>query len=168
MGLIACGDDDVVSPVTKNIITQLLPDPEGTVTARITNDGNYKNGLEIGNGLSVIVYMDKMNNLIVKLGAGSLGDSPSIVNVGQVAGLSAITKVPEEGFAERVATSERDGFIIRCFTEIGYSWDHGSTYGYRVFCRLFLASYIRDALGNIIGATIKYQTGDDWVEKNEK
>ena len=57
LGLVACGDDkedNVVPPATNNTqqgnTSQTLPDPEGTVTARITNDGNYKNGIKIEDG----------------------------------------------------------------------------------------------------------------------
>ena len=79
--------------------------------------------------------------------------------------MSAITKVPEEGFAEKVATSERDGFILKItrFSGIGPEVSH-----YDYCYRIYLDSYIKDALGNIIGATIKYQTSTDWVKKDKE
>lgn len=177
MGLAACGDDDdenngVVPPVTNNNqnnqndnTQQTLPDPEGTVTARITNDGVPENGIKISYSY---VYMDRVNNLCVKSDGSQW--TPSIISFGKVAGLAAITKVPEEGYSDKVATSEGDGFVIRDYGFRGYGISPGQApvtiYAYSTLCRMYLDAYIRDAQGNIIGATLKYQTGGDWVEKD--
>ena len=156
MGLAACGDDDdenngVVAPTTQNGNTQqTLPDPEGTITARIANDGDYRYGISIGG--TVRVYMDKVNNLCITGSTGVTYDE-SIGSVGKVKGLASITKIPTAGFSSMVATSEGEGFIIR------------GRY-YTIEGRMYLDAYIRDAQGIIIGATLKYQTGDDWVEKD--
>lgn len=177
LGVVACGDDkedNVVSPATNNTqqgnTSQSLPDPEGTVIARITNDGIPENGIKIS---QTFIYMDRVNNLCVKTDGSQW--VPSIVNFGRVAGLAAITKVPEEGFSDKVATSEGDGVVIRDYgfrgyglTEDGFMSGSLPIYGYRTLCRMYLSSYIRDAQGNIIGATIKYQTGSDWIEKDEE
>ena len=169
LGLVACGDDEednVVPPVTNNTKDgNSLPDPEGTVTARITNDGIPENGIKIS---YTYVYMDRVNNLCVKTDGSQ--STPSIINFGRVAGLAAITKVPEEGFSDKVATTEGDGFVIREYGFRGYETSNGiingnPIYGYKPLCRMYLSSYIKDALGNIIGATIKYQTGTDWMQK---
>lgn len=176
MGLAACGDDDdenngVVPPVTNNNqnnnTQQTLPDPEGTVTARITNDGVPENGININNNGS-FVYMDKVNNMCVKKGNNSWTLSATIIDIGKVAGLSSITKVPEEGFSDKVATSEGDGLILKlsCTQSVYIPYQGSSNIYYDNFYRIYLAEYIRDALGNIIGATIKYQTVTDWVEKD--
>lgn len=182
LGLVACGDDkedNVVPPATNNTqqgnTSQTLPDPEGTVTARITNDGNYKNGIKIeDSGHNYYehkyhyIYMDNMNNICIKRDGSSF--TPSIVNVGRVSGLSAITIVPTNGFTdEKVAASEGDGFVIRDYGQRGTSGGlvNMPLYGYQTICRMYLASFIRDAFGNITGATIKYQTGSNWVEKEE-
>ncbi len=164
LGLIACGGDDedngVVTPSnnTQNGNTkQTLPDPEGTVTARIANDGDRYGGISL-NG--PYVYMDVMNNLCVYDYNGA-----AIINIRNVNGLAAITKVPTGGSYSdtKVATSEGDGFVIKAYRSGMYGQS-----SWIVICRMYLASYIRDALGNIIGATIKYQTGTDWVEKDEE
>jgi len=166
LGLAACGDDDendgVVPPTTQNGNTQqTLPDPEGTVTTRITNDGDYNNGININGSF---VYLDKVNNLCVKKSNEYPPMSASIADLGKVAGLSAISKIPEEGFSDKVATSEGDGLILRLsYQRQEYHGQEGfSYYAYVYYYRFFLAEYLRDALGNIIGATIKYQTVAFW------
>lgn len=169
LGLTACGDDDedngaVVPPSSNGGTQQTLPDPEGTVTAKITNDGIPDNGININGSY---IYMDKVNNMCVKKRNNYDYDSASITNLGKVAGLAAIINVPTEGYADKVSTSEGDGLILQLgrhyvISNPGYPGQGGYAANYY---RIYIAEYIRDALGNIIGATIKYQTGTDWVQK---
>ena len=161
----ACGGDDedngaVVPPSSNGGTQQTLPDPEGTVTARITNDGVPENGINLEG--KAFVYMDKVNNFCIKSGYNSIV-SASITNLGKVAGLAAIINVPTEGYADKVSTSEGDGLILKLGQQFPTLYS-GSNY-YEYYYRIYIAEYIRDALGNIIGATIKYQTDTDWVQK---
>lgn len=165
----ACGGDDedngaVVPPSSNGGTQQTLPDPEGTVTAKITNDGIPDNGININGSY---IYMDKVNNMCVKKGNNSWTSSASIIDLGKVAGLSAITIVPKEGYSDKVATSEGYGLILKLslIQEVYIPYQGTSLIHPVDYYRIYIAEYIRDALGNIIGATIKYQTGTDWVQK---
>ena len=102
-----------------------------------------------------------------KKGNNSWTSSASIIDLGKVAGLSAITKVPKEGYSDKVATSEGDGLILKLslIQEVYIPYQGTSLIHPVDYYRIYIAEYNRDALGNIIGATIKYQTGTDWVQK---
>ena len=143
VSLVSCGDDDDdnsnESTITEN-------DPEGTILMNLVNNDD---DIVIDEEWPYMhVGMTPQNNI------DTWYYNAQIVSVGKVKGLSAITKIPESGWAERCAATAGCGYVIRQSKVSAY--DTSRTDGYK-YCRVYLVDFITSTSGGIMGATIKYQ-----------
>lgn len=104
-------------------------DPEGTIPLKMRNADNGKTYLA-GN-----IYIDAGNNF----------SGGEFACLGYVSGLNKITKIPETGWADKVAVLPGNGYVAID----SYSWS-GSYYG------IYVVDYIEGVSGGIIGAEVKY------------
>lgn len=130
-------DDEPVVPQASDP-NVAVPDPEGTVTVNITNNG--RDGEIFLSDLSVDLYIDDGNNFRVH---SSLSPSPSIVSLGAMKGLGNVVSVPTEGWSSSVAVMPGNGYVVR---------RNGQ------YARLYVDSYMTSTSGGIMGATVKYQS----------
>lgn len=156
LGFTACGgDDDDDSGIGGGGGT----DPEGTVIVNIRNANSVNNYWDDGayatlNGIYAYIQsdgtmytkyeylrIDEADNLYAEYGS-------KIVCVGKVSGLGAIKKIPQSGWADKAVVMPGYGYILE-----GPKGDGIITH----YARIYVVDYMRDTLGGIIGATIKYQ-----------
>ena len=143
VSLVSCGDDDDDNP-NESTITE--NDPEGTILINLVN--NDDDVCIDEEWPYMYVGMTPQNNIDTWYQSGQ------IVSVGKVKGISAIKKIPENGWAERCAATPGSGYVIRQLKR--HPNDHSRTEGYK-YCRVYLVDFITSTSGGIMGATIKYQ-----------
>lgn len=136
-------DDEPVVPQASDP-NVAVPDPEGTVTVNITNNG--RDGEVALPDLGVYIYIDEGNNFRLY----SSGYSTSIVSLGAMKGLGNVVSVPTEGWSTSVAVVPGNGYVVR------------ATRSYPIvetnYARLYVDSYMTSTSGGIMGATVKYQS----------
>ena len=135
--MISCGDDDEGGTREDPVTTA---DPEGTIVANLTNDLHYINFKPY----SGLLGMNSANNLRT--------DQMEIVSVGNVKGLSSITKIPENGWTNTTAAIPGYGYILR--SEV--KWDEASQKHLYMYVRVYVVDYMKSTSGGIMGCTIKY------------
>ena len=128
----------------KNDGSTTVPDPEGTITVSMSNNGvkNVYVPIERGEGVTFHTHnnhewmaIDISNNLIVQSGV--------VANLGKVNGLGSITKIPASGYASRTSVEINSGYVIRL--ECGD------------YVRVYVVEWRKNTSGGIIGAKVKYQ-----------
>lgn len=135
---ISCGGDDEDEGGTRdNPVT--MADPEGTIVVNLAND--KKVYLRYFN----YIYMNSANNLVTNV--------TEIVSVGNVKGLSSITRIPETGWSNTTAAIPGYGYVLR-----NRYWEDNQT-KYR-YARIYAVDYMTSTSGGIMGITIKYQ--ENW------
>lgn len=145
LGMVSCDKDDDGAAGGNG--GAAVPDPEGTVTVQVRNKNN--GGTRVfPDGLSGYFYIDEADNL-----AFSVGD---MICVGEVAGLGNIRERPEVGWADEAALLPGYGYILRLFSS--HDPDGNPTPDGYNYCRVYVVDYITSIGGEIIGATIKYQS----------
>lgn len=137
-------DDEPVVPQASDP-NVAVPDPEGTVTVNITNNG--RDGEVALPDLGVYIYIDEGNNFRLY----SSGYSASIVSLGAMKGLGNVVSVPTEGWSSSVAVMPGNGYAVRS----SYNYGNIRTNNY---ARLYVDSYMTNTSGGIMGATVKYQS----------
>ena len=137
-------DDEPVVPQASDP-NVAVPDPEGTVTVNITNNG--RDGEVALPDLGVYIYIDEGNNFRLH----SSGYSASIVSLGAMKGLGNVVSVPTEGWSSSVAVMPGNGYAVRS----SYNYGNIRTNNY---ARLYVDSYMTNTSGGIMGATVKYQS----------
>ena len=125
-----CSKDD---PSNSN---SSVPDPEGTVTANISENRSI---MLSANTYSFGIGWTEPNNFW--LGATSICD------MGAMKGLGNITKIPQTGYTS-------DNTTVACQVGHGYVVVLGPAYAY---ARLYVVSSLVNTSGGIMGATVKYQ-----------
>lgn len=121
------------SACNKNILP--VPDPEGTITLNMRNDGG--SSVYFGS-LGSQFYINKSNNFYAHL--------CSIVDCGAVRGLGNVTSVPEKGWTTETAVTPGHGYVVKDLQEN--------------YIRLYVVSFMHSASNDgIIGAEVKYQKG---------
>ncbi|MDR2651694.1 MAG: hypothetical protein LBC68_05210 [Prevotellaceae bacterium] len=145
---IACSKDD-----------DSVPDPEGTLTANISNDSElsvyYPNGSIAGG----ILWTSPNNFWLLGYNIWSLDHhaNVSICDLGKMSGLGNITSIPSSGFtapssSNSVITCEpRHGYIVKCDPA---NYRPGNPV---VYVRLYVVESIVSTSGGIMGAKIRYQ-----------
>lgn len=136
LGMVSCDKDDDGAAGGNG--GAAAPDPEGTVTVQLLNDGStnvYFEGLVNGNYITRMT-MDKANNLYVEPAYGQ------IVSVGAVAGLGDVYNAPEHGWTSRTMAVPGCGYLVKA----------------SAYARIYVVDYITSTDGGIIGAIIKYQS----------
>ena len=144
VSFVSCGDDDDEN-LNESSITE--NDPEGTIIMNLVNNDDDI-CIDDDEWPYMYVGMTPQNNI------DTWYYNAEIVSVGKVKGLSAITKIPESGWAERCAATPGCGYVIRQSKASAY--DARQTDGYK-YCRVYLVDFITSTSGGIMGATIKYQ-----------
>lgn len=137
-------DDEPVVPQASDP-NVAVPDPEGTVTVNITNNG--RDGEVALPDLGVRIYIDEGNNFRLYY----LSDySASIVSLGTMKGLGNVVTIPTAGWSTSVAVVPGNGYVVR------------ATRSYPIvetnYARLYVDSYMTSTSGGIMGATVKYQS----------
>lgn len=130
-------DDEPVVPQASDP-NVAVPDPEGTVTVNITNNG--RDGGVTLPSTDVMIYIDEGNNFRLYYYSGNSG---TIVSLGAMKGLGNVVSVPTEGWSTSVAVVPGNGYVVR---------KNGN------YARLYVDSYMTSTSGGIMGATVKYQS----------
>lgn len=107
-----------------------IPDPEGTITVKMRYDHETS--------INGHIEIDDSYNFV---GYGSV----SFVSIGPCKGLGNVTCIPKSGWANKVAVTTGCGYI---------AYVSGSN----SFYRLYVEGPMTDAVGGILGYTVKYQT----------
>ncbi len=149
----------VLSCTKKDTQDTSVPDPAGTITTNlsVTSDlilcqtgpthygtGTIRLGMNVPAVTDWIYFNDGYNNSMNK---GETAD------IGQVHGLGNVTEKPTAGFTFNAALIKGEGYVIRYKEDINYA---NSTLPYS-YGRFYVVDYQLDALGEIMGVTIKYQ-----------
>lgn len=130
-------DDEPVVPQASDP-NVAVPDPEGTVTVNITNNG--RDGEVELPDLDVELYIDEGNNFRLHT---AIYSRSQIVSLGAMKGLGNVVTVPIEGWSSSVAVVPGNGYVVR---------NNGN------YARLYVDSYMTSTSGGIMGATVKYQS----------
>jgi len=156
VGVSSCGQDDDGSKndgnKSKNNSEEIVKDPEGTITANISEDTR----IYISDCKGCNIGWTKPNNfLLLAQNEGYFGYYISICNVGSVAGLGSITKISTSGFTNpvghkntEVACEKGYGYIVKC---------ENPELGKTAYVRMYVVEKIVSTSGAIIGAKVKYQ-----------
>ena len=135
----ACSGEDDESVVPQASDPNVaVPDPEGTVTVNITNNG--RDGEVELPDLDVELYIDEGNNFRLHT---AIYSRSQIVSLGAMKGLGNVVTVPIEGWSSSVAVVPGNGYVVR---------NHDN------YARLYVDSYMTSTSGGIMGATVKYQS----------
>ena len=146
----ACGDSNGDEPDNPNPINpdKEVADPAGTVKLSMRSfaaAGDSKTELDW------YLWIDGADNFYADYGR--------IVDIGSVKGLGNIGYIPKSGYAKRVAVTPGHGYVW-------YNPNVGEYY------RIYVSNYTKNAVGEIIGADIKYQKPfygiDEELKPNKK
>lgn len=135
-------------------------DPPGTVYVHIQND--YKTKVKLWPDTekdAPKLCIDDANNFISSSYYTSGGRSWYTINfcdVGDVRGLGDIGVNSYSGRTDRAAVIPGHGYIADCV----------DGYNSGLLARLYVVDYIKNALGEIIGAEVKYQSPWEWEPEN--
>lgn len=123
-------DDDGGNNNGGNNSEQTLPDPLGTVLVNMLNENNGKSYVDLSLSPLTCIYIDKANNFYEYYGEGAW------INVGKVKGLAEVTKITINGWGNRAAVEQGNGYILL----------HND---------LYFRLYVVEVTG--VGAKVKYQ-----------
>lgn len=131
----ACGDSNGDEPDNPNPVNpdKEVADPAGTVKLSMRSEaaaGDSKTKLDGW------LWIDDADNFYVYDG--------SIVDLGSMKGLGNVGYIPKTGYVKKVAVTPGNGYVM-------HNEDSG------VFYRIYVSNYTKNAVGEIIGADIKYQ-----------
>lgn len=131
----ACGDSNGDEPDNPNPVNpdKEVADPAGTVKLSMRSEaavGDNKTELD------GCLWIDDADNFYVYDG--------SIVDLGSMKGLGNVGYIPKTGYVKKVAVTPGNGYVM-------HNEDSG------VFYRIYVSNYTKNAVGEIIGADIKYQ-----------
>ena len=139
IGMVSCGKDNepekgdpddgptVIDP------NKPVADPENTVTVNLLVGETNSGATWLGEGISV--YVDAAYNLCCYYG--------QLIEIGKVAGLGNIVKIPENGWKDKAAVIVGNGYVLKS--------------GNTRFARLFVESEMISTTGGVMGYTVKYQ-----------
>lgn len=108
-----------------------VPDPEGTISVKMRYDHETS--------INGHIEIDDSYNFVADYG------SVSFVSIGPCKGLGNVTRIPKSGWASKVAVTTGCGYL---------AYVSGSN----SFYRLYVEGPMTDAVGGILGYTVKYQT----------
>lgn len=155
----ACGDSNGDEPDNPNPINpdKEVADPAGTVKLSMRSEAAVGDAKTI---LDDMLYIDGADNFCIR----EYSSASSIIDLGSMKGLGNIEYIPKTGgWAEKVKVTPGHGYLI-------FYYDNSiknSTY-----YRIYVCNYIKNAVGEIIGADIKYQKPfhgiDEVLKPNEK
>ena len=150
-----------MSSCSKDDDEQSAPDPQGTITANISESTRISFFDEYMNYEILELYLYFPNNFII-YGKEIFDHSYSkwyycyisVCNVGKIRGLGDIKKIPQTGFS----TEKKLDTSIACEVGYGYVFKIRSEFSNRDFyVRLYVEELLVSTLGGIIGAKVKYQ-----------
>lgn len=124
------GDDTEIKP------TDVVPDPEGTITTNF-----IANGEEVNWGVFKIAINEALN-----FTDETYYSDIEFNSIGEVNGLGNIVSIPKKGWGKEVAVMPKYGYIAR----------YGE-YNQYVYARFFVVDWITSTTGGILGAIVKYQ-----------
>lgn len=140
------------------------PDPAGTLTINLPVSGSnficsVNTGVLVFGGVPQVyiqnLYLALDNSLNLYYTGGSLNTantSVSIVNLGAVSGLGAITSYPTSGFTASTAAALGNGYVIKI-----KDYDPTTFRPDRIrYYRFYLVSYQLSTTGGILGINTKY------------
>lgn len=138
----ACGDSNGDEPDNPNPVNpdKEVADPAGTVKLSMLSEAT-------GSGYTSLdeLWIDCANNFCTN----NLS-SRFLIDLGSMKGLGNIESIPPmiEGWAHQVKVIPGHGYLMRY-----YDYNEERTAYYRIY----VCNYIKNAVGEIIGADIKYQ-----------
>lgn len=138
VSFVSCSkDDDDDNGDTSTAITD--NDPDGTIIANMHHNDYIGLFHTAGKGFDItcFLFLNTSNNFETNF---------NIASVGKVKGLGYITKVPTNGWTNKIAVVPGTGYVIQ-----------GTYQGVSGCARVYVVDYIVDTTGGIIGAMIKYQ-----------
>jgi len=152
---LSCNKDDSTNP---NNPGNSVPDPEGTVTANISEMTDFE-FTDDNLGLGRLAWSRPDN--IALCGAWYIGENrcyASICNIGKVNGLGSIKNIPSSGFStptfnewnNSTACEKGHGYVIK------FDKRNNGTVKI-IYVRLFVVETIISTTGSIMGAKVKYQ-----------
>ena len=151
----ACGDSNGDEPDNPNPVNpdKEVADPAGTVKLSMRSEAAAGSGRTELDGM---LYIDGADNFSISY------NGKYIIDLGSMKGLGNIRSIPKtEGWADKVAVTPGHGYLM------SYNSRDAITY-----CRIYVCNYIKNAVGEIIGADIKYQKPfngiDEELKPNEK
>ncbi len=162
----ACGDSNGDEPDNPNPVNpdKEVADPAGTVKLSMRSfaaAGDRKTKLD-GK-----LWIDGANNFCADDGS-IYGDNGLIVDIGSVKGLGNIGYIPKSGYAGKVAVTPGHGYVWAKYDgEDKFSSVHIPVAKFTYY-RIYVIDYVKNAIGEIIGADIKYQRGFIGVEEELK
>ena len=155
----ACGDSNGDEPDNPNPINpdKEVADPAGTVKLSMRSEAAAGDSKTVLEGC---LWIDGADNFCL-----DKYSSHYIIDLGSMKGLGNIESIPPmtEGWAEKVKVTPGHGYLM-------------SYYNYNEQCiayyRIYVCNYIKNAVGEIIGADIKYQKPfygiDEELKPNKK
>ena len=102
------------------------------------------------------LHIDNADNFEINWKRGAV--AAEIVCVGEVDGLAAIKSIPTKGWVDKAVVIPGYGYIVR---NMGI-WYQGN---YVAYARIYVVDYVYDTSGVTIGATIKYQSPFEPINK---
>ncbi len=143
----ACGDDgkDDKDSNGGNNSGQTVPDPEGTITISMSNNGIKNAYVPIERGAGVIFHSQHNGTewVAINISNNFAVQSGTITNLGIVNGLGSITTIPTSGYSSQTSVELNHGYVIQL--ECG------------IYARLYVVDWIVNTSNGIIGAKVKYQ-----------
>ena len=161
----ACGDSNGDEPDNPNPVNpdKEVADPAGTVKLSMLSEATGSGYTTLDNDL----WIDGANNFCADDGS-IYGKNGLIVDIGSVKGLGNIGYIPKSGYAGRVSVTPGHGYVWAKYDgHDQISLVHNPVTKFTYY-RKFVIDYVKNAIGEIIGADIKYQRGFNGVEEELK
>lgn len=162
----ACGDSNGDEPDNPNPINpdKEVADPAGTVKLSMRSEAAAGSGeTTLDNGL----WIDGANNFCADDGS-IYGKNGLIVDIGSVKGLGNIGYIPKSGYAGRVAVTPGHGYVWAKYDGSDKITSVHFPVAKFTYYRIYVIDYVKNAIGEIIGADIKYQRGFIGIEEELK
>lgn len=156
----ACGDSNGDEPDNPNPINpdKEVADPTGTVKLSMRSEAAAGLGRTELDGY---LWIDGANNFYDD-------NAGLIVDIGSVKGLGNIGYIPKSGYAKRVSVTPGHGYVWAKYDGHDQISSVHNPVTKFTYYRIYVIDYVKNAIGEIIGADIKYQRGFNGVEEELK
>ncbi|MDR0745271.1 MAG: DUF5036 family protein [Mediterranea sp.] len=104
---IACGNYDPTDP------NNSVPDPKGTISLRMRNGMDNATELHVGN---IYIYIDNADNFA----SSSIEYECEFVDMGIMKGLGNVIRIPDSGWAPKIAVYSGHGYVVRSLDKQSY------------------------------------------------
>ena len=122
----------------------VLPDPEGTITIT-PNNGD-------GGTTITLITPEGLKDFEINSSDTMSGPDWKFVTIGKMNGLGHITQIPTTGWKSKVWVAPGYGYVGAYVSTNSYNTLIEVTY-----IRLYIARWVTDTVGSVVGAEVKYQ-----------